>query len=164
MSDDAACAPVSEHFGPDTLGQAVGTSPGSISSRHVTLEWSAGRRQGSAMMWFPFHTAATPGEPGDRDGAGAAVALARLAVVAASLGLGWCMDASAEAPPKKSDSIQVTADQLRQLSVVKVETRPFRLEKSAVGQIAYNEDASTAVLRTFYGRVRRLVGTPAGTG
>ena len=96
------------------------------------------------MMSFRFHTAATPEEPGDRDGA--AFALARLAVVAASLGLGWCMDASAEAPPKKSDSIQVTADQLRQLSVVKVETRPFRLEKSAVGQIAYNEDASTPVL------------------
>ncbi len=92
------------------------------------------------MMSFRFHTAATPEEPGDRDGA--AFALARLAVVAASLGLGWCMDASAEAPPKKSDSIQVTADQLRQLSVVKVEMRPFRLEKSAVGQIAYNEDAS----------------------
>lgn len=109
------------------------------------------------MMWFPFQTAATPGEPGDRDGAGAAFALARLAVVAASLGLGWCMDASAEAPPRKSDSIQVTADQLRQLSVVKVEMRAFRLEKSAVGQIAYNEDASTAVLTPFSGRVIRLL-------
>src|ERR1700716_4522959 len=119
MSDDAACAPVSEHFGPDTLGQAVGTSPGSISSRHVTLEWGPGRREGSAMMWFPFQTAATPGEPGDRDGAGAAFALARLAVVAASLGLGWCMDASAGAPPKRSDSIQVTAGQLRQIRVGK---------------------------------------------
>jgi cobalt-zinc-cadmium efflux system membrane fusion protein len=109
------------------------------------------------MMSFRFHTAATPGEPGDRDGAGAAFALARLAVVAASLGLGWCMDASAEAPPKKSDSIQVTADQSQQLSVVKVETRPFRLEKSAVGQIAYNEDASTVVLASFAGRVTRLI-------
>src|SRR3981081_651969 len=97
--------------------------------RHVTLEWSAGRRQGSAMMSFRFHAAATPEKPGDRDGAGAAFALARLAVVAASLGLGWCMDASAEVPPKKSDSIQVTAAQLRQLRVVKGEMRAFRPEK-----------------------------------
>src|SRR3977135_15156 len=102
MSDDAAWAPGSEPFGPGTLGQAVGPSPGSISSRHVTLEWSAGRRQGSAMMWFPFQTAATPGEPGDRDGAGAAFALARLAVVAASLGLGWGMGASAGAPRREA--------------------------------------------------------------
>jgi cobalt-zinc-cadmium efflux system membrane fusion protein len=111
------------------------------------------------MMSFRSHTAATPEEPGDRDGAVAVavVALARLAVIAASLGLGCCMDASAEAPPKKSDSIQVTADQSQQLTVVKVETRPFRLEKSAVGQIAYNEDASTAVLTPFSGRVIRLV-------
>jgi len=69
------------------------------------------------------------------------------------------MDVSAEtpAPSKKDDSIQVTADQLRQLSVVKVDLRPFRLEKSAVGQIAYNEDASTAVLTPFSGRVIRLL-------
>src|SRR3979409_250044 len=104
MSDDAACAPVSEHFGPDTLGQAVGTSPGSISSRHLPREGSAGRRQGSAIRWFPFQTAATPGEPGDRDGAGAAFALARLAVVAASLGLGRGLDGSAGAPAQKPDS------------------------------------------------------------
>src|SRR5689334_18233904 len=85
--------------------------------------------------------------PADRSGSGGArrCAAAPLAVLMTCLGLGGCMDVSAEtpAPPKKDDSIQVTADQLRQLSVVKVEMRAFRLEKSAVGQIAYNEDAST---------------------
>ena len=112
------------------------------------------------MMPVLFHAAATTGGPADRSGfGGARRAVTRLAVVLAALGLGGCLDVSAEAPgpPKKDDSIQVTADQLRQLSVVKVEMRPFRLEKSAVGQIAYNEDASTAVLTPFSGRVVRLV-------
>jgi len=40
---------------------------------------------------------------------------------------------------------------------MKVELYPFRLQKFAIGQIAYNEDTSTAVLTPFSGRVTRLV-------
>ena len=47
--------------------------------------------------------------------------------------------------------IRVTADQMRQLSVVTVEMHPFRSEKIAIGQISYNEDASTIVLAPFNG-------------
>src|SRR5262249_60244430 len=71
---------------------------------------------------------------------------------------GGCIDAGrAEAQSSKDDSIRVTEDQMHQLGVVKVEPRPFRLEKFAVGQIAYNEDLSTAVLAPFAGRVTRLI-------
>jgi membrane fusion protein, heavy metal efflux system len=63
----------------------------------------------------------------------------------------------AVAQPRKDDVVRVTADQMHQLSVAAVELRPFRIEKAAVGQIAYNEDASTAVLASFTGRVTRLI-------
>ena len=53
--------------------------------------------------------------------------------------------------------MQVTADQLHQLEVVKVQLCAFRLTKPAIGQIAFNEDASTVVLTPFSGRVTRLI-------
>ena len=73
--------------------------------------------------------------------------------------VGCCIGCSipAAAQPQKDDSIRVTPDQMHQLDVVKVEPRAFRLEKSAIGQIAYNEDVSTAVLAPFAGRVTRLI-------
>jgi cobalt-zinc-cadmium efflux system membrane fusion protein len=40
---------------------------------------------------------------------------------------------------------------------MKVELYPFRVQKLAIGQIAYNEDTSTAVLTPFPGRVTRLI-------
>jgi len=77
---------------------------------------------------------------------------------AAALLLACCIGAgTASAQPQKDDTVRVTTDQLHQLDVVKVELRPFRLEKFAVGQIAYNEDLSTAVLAPFAGRVTRLI-------
>ena len=42
--------------------------------------------------------------------------------------------------------MRVTADQMHQLDIVKVEICSFRLFKPAIGQIAFNEDASTVVL------------------
>ena len=84
--------------------------------------------------------------------------VSRALLVAASLQAGWCVGAGpAAAQSSKDDSVRVTADQMHQLGVVKVEPRPFRLEKFAVGQIAYNEDVSTAVLAPFAGRVTRLI-------
>jgi cobalt-zinc-cadmium efflux system membrane fusion protein len=76
----------------------------------------------------------------------------------ASLQAGSCVGATpAAAQSAKDDSVRVTPDQLHQLAVAKVELRPFRLEKFAIGQIAYNEDVSTVVQAPFAGRVTRLV-------
>jgi cobalt-zinc-cadmium efflux system membrane fusion protein len=72
----------------------------------------------------------------------------------AALETGWGV---AAAQSVKDDRVRVTADQMHQLEVAKVELRPFRLEKFAIGQIAYNEDVSTVVLAPFAGRVTRLV-------
>jgi cobalt-zinc-cadmium efflux system membrane fusion protein len=82
----------------------------------------------------------------------------RALLLAASVQAGCCIGpgpASAQSP--KDDSVRVTADQMHQLGIVKVALRPFRLEKFAVGQIAYNEDVSTVVLAPFSGRVTRLI-------
>jgi cobalt-zinc-cadmium efflux system membrane fusion protein len=64
---------------------------------------------------------------------------------------------AAEDTPKNGDSVRVTADQMHQLNVVQVALYPFRVQKLAIGQIAYNEDTSTAVLTPFSGRVTGLV-------
>src|SRR5262249_59936120 len=61
----------------------------------------------------------------------------------------------ASAQSAKDDTVRVTADQMHQLGVVQVAARPSRLEKFAVGQIAYNEDVSTVLLAPVAGR-----GTP----
>jgi membrane fusion protein, heavy metal efflux system len=72
--------------------------------------------------------------------------------------LGCCPLASAEgAAPKNGDSVRVSADQMHQLSIEKVELYPFRVQRFAIGQIAFNEDTSTAVLTPFPGRVTRLI-------
>jgi cobalt-zinc-cadmium efflux system membrane fusion protein len=65
--------------------------------------------------------------------------------------------AAAQSTQKSGDGIRATADQMHQLDVVKVELYPFRLQKYAIGRIAYNEDASTDVLTPFPGRVTRLI-------
>lgn len=62
-----------------------------------------------------------------------------------------------QAPQKNSETVKVTEDQLHQLGVVTVETETFRVLRPAIGQIAFNEDASTVVLTPFSGRVTRLV-------
>ena len=73
-------------------------------------------------------------------------------------GVVWlAAQASAQPQPKNADTVQVTADQMHQLEIVKVELCSFRLFKPAIGQIAFNEDASTVVLTPFSGRVTRLI-------
>jgi cobalt-zinc-cadmium efflux system membrane fusion protein len=59
--------------------------------------------------------------------------------------------------PKSPDSVRVGADQLHQLGIVPVVTDQFRIQKPAIGQIAFNEDASTVVVTPFSGRVTRLI-------
>src|SRR5713226_3733599 len=65
--------------------------------------------------------------------------------------------AAAEDPMKGTDYVRVVAGQMHQLQVVKVEPYAFRVQRSAIGQIAFNEDASTTVLTPFSGRVIRLI-------
>ena len=83
---------------------------------------------------------------------GAALFLAALEIGVLASGGG-----AARSAPKERDTVRTTADQMHQLGIGKVELYPFRVKKSAVGQIAYNEDTSTAVLAPFPGRVTRLI-------
>jgi cobalt-zinc-cadmium efflux system membrane fusion protein len=86
-----------------------------------------------------------------------------LRLIAALLGVSlmtWPVmtwSAVAEGPMKGADFIRVVPDQMHQLQIVKVETFAFRTQRSAIGQIGYNEDASTIVLTPFSGRVIRLI-------
>jgi len=84
------------------------------------------------------------------------------ALVLAALQIGCWNLASAqtatEGPSNGADTVRVTPGQMHQLSIVKVMPYPFRLQKPAIGQIAFNEDASTVVLTPFSGRVTRVIG------
>ena len=68
-----------------------------------------------------------------------------------------CLRAAHQPASQKGNTVRITADQMHQLEVVKVEATVFRAEKQAIGQIAFNEDASTVVLTPFSGRVTRLI-------
>lgn len=63
----------------------------------------------------------------------------------------------AQPPARDPDLVQVSKDQMHQLNVTPVEAHNFRVYKLAVGQIAFNEDASTVVLTPFSGRVTRVI-------
>jgi cobalt-zinc-cadmium efflux system membrane fusion protein len=65
--------------------------------------------------------------------------------------------AAAEGTTKGADFVRVVPDQLHQLEVVKVESFAFSDQRSAIGQIAFNEDSSTPVMTPFSGRVTRLI-------
>jgi len=72
-------------------------------------------------------------------------------------GMAMASFAMAEGPMKGADFLRVVPDQMHQLQIVKVRTYAFRAQTSAIGQIGYNEDASTVVLTPFSGRVTRLI-------
>jgi len=74
------------------------------------------------------------------------------------VGYGASAQPALERPVSDADTVRVTLDQMHQLSIVKVAPYPFRLQKQAIGQIAFNEDASTLVLTPFSGRVTRVIG------
>jgi cobalt-zinc-cadmium efflux system membrane fusion protein len=66
--------------------------------------------------------------------------------------------ATAAAPPTENNGgVRVGADQMHQLELVKVGFCSFQQQKTAIGQIAFNEDASTNVFTPFSGRVTRLM-------
>jgi cobalt-zinc-cadmium efflux system membrane fusion protein len=63
---------------------------------------------------------------------------------------------AAQTEAKRDDFVRVTADQLHQLDVVAAELYPFQMQRSAVGQIAFDEDTTTPVRTPFSGRVTVL--------
>jgi cobalt-zinc-cadmium efflux system membrane fusion protein len=81
----------------------------------------------------------------------------RLATVVLSAMALMTSFAAAEGPIKGADFVRVVADQMHQLEVVKVKPYAFLDQRLAIGQIAFNEDASTIVLTPFSGRVTRLI-------
>jgi len=88
-------------------------------------------------------------------------------LVCALVALGRVDPAAAQAEPKAADIVRARPDQMHQLSVARVESYRFRVLRSAIGQIAFNEDASTAVRAPFAGRVSELiakVGDPVRRG
>jgi membrane fusion protein, heavy metal efflux system len=60
-------------------------------------------------------------------------------------------------PPKDPNVVRVSQEQLHQLDIMPVASHKFRVYKIAVGQIAFNEDASTLVATPFTGRVTRVI-------
>ncbi|WP_170145695.1 efflux RND transporter periplasmic adaptor subunit [Rhodoplanes elegans] len=65
--------------------------------------------------------------------------------------------ASAFVPSKDGNRVRVTPDQEHQIVVERIEPRDFRVRKLAIGQVAYDEDATTVVSSPFSGRVARLI-------
>jgi len=66
--------------------------------------------------------------------------------------------ATAATPPDTTpDTVRVGPDQMRQLELIKVGVCSFRQLKTAIGQLAFNEDASTNVFTPFSGRVTRIL-------
>lgn len=59
--------------------------------------------------------------------------------------------------PPGGASVEVNTEQMHQLDIAPAKARALTTMKAAIGQIAFNEDASTVVLTPFSGRVTRLL-------
>lgn len=79
------------------------------------------------------------------------------ALVAVSLALQPLAAVAVEVDAATLGSVSVTTDQMHQLDIAPASARTLTTMKSAIGQIAFNEDASTVVLTPFSGRVTRLL-------
>lgn len=72
-------------------------------------------------------------------------------------GPGLAADApKVQAPGKVGDAVVLRQEQLHQIVVATVETKPFLVMKPGLGQIAFNEDRSSVVLAPFSGRITKL--------
>ncbi len=58
---------------------------------------------------------------------------------------------------KSGDSVTISDTQLRPLSIEEAAAFPFKQQKVAIGQIAFNEDQSTVVVAPFSGRVTKIM-------
>src|SRR5262245_15436621 len=89
-------------------------------------------------------------------GAGGLCALLLLGLLLGGCWPGASAVTPAQPPTKDRNTIRVSADQMHQLKIVPVGSHPFRMHKPAIGQIAFNDDASTVVQTPFSGRVTRV--------
>jgi len=84
----------------------------------------------------------------------------RALACAALIALGACSHRDGAAPPAASaaalNSVELTATQLRSVSVASAEMRTFVLQHAAVGVIDFNEDRTLQVSPPYQGRVVRL--------
>ena len=72
-------------------------------------------------------------------------------------GLGAEATEAPKAPAAKSgDKVTISVEQARQIVVSPVASRALSMVKPGIGQIAFNEEASTVVLAPFSGRVTKL--------
>ena len=93
----------------------------------------------------------TPQAPRRRSRVGASCAVA-LVLLATHVALAPAAPAETNPEPKRDpNTVSVTADQMHQISIVDVASCAFSVQKLAIGQIAFNEDASTVVLTPFSG-------------
>jgi len=73
-------------------------------------------------------------------------------------------NASPSLPPiqplaaKGPEEVRLKKDQERQITIAPAELVAFKIQKAAIGQIAFNEDASTVIVSPFSGRVTKLIG------
>ena len=66
--------------------------------------------------------------------------------------------AAANSPATSAtEAVRVRASQMTQLRIVKVEAAAISTQRAAIGQIAFNEDASTVIVSPFSGRVTKLI-------
>lgn len=79
------------------------------------------------------------------------------ALSAALLALPAAAFAATDGEGEAAAAVKVTSEQMRQLDVAPAKTKAFTAMKAAIGQIAFNEDASTVVLTPFSGRVTKLL-------
>ena len=98
-----------------------------------------------------------PGRPGRMIRRGGIRAPVRTGVLVALM-LASAGIARAVGEGEKQPTVKALPDQMHQIELVKVGPFAFRPLKQAIGQIAFNEDASTVVLTPFSGRVKRLFG------
>ena len=96
-------------------------------------------------------------EPSSTGGAGGICAALMLGALLGGCWPGASAVTPAQPPTKDPNVVQVSADQMHQLNIVNVDVYPFRQHKLAIGQIAFNDDASTVVQTPFSGRVTRLL-------
>ena len=55
--------------------------------------------------------------------------------------------------PAAANSVELTAEQLKTVSVAAVSEQPFKVEREAVGKIAFNDERSVQVFTPYQGRI-----------
>src|SRR5690349_10171963 len=118
-------------------------------SATIVIEFRDDRMQSALLKYLSAHPRLV-----------AVVGLFIFAIVAMSQFSWWRTPAPATAAAPATiepGSVRVSAEQMHQLERITVGTCTFQQQRTAIGQIAFNEDASTNVFTPFSGRVTRLM-------